>query len=242
MQKVSSQLMVALDVDLAEEAYAITSGLDQVVEWVKVGKQLFVSQGPEVVRVLKEEFGKKVFLDLKFHDIPNTVGQAVRRAAAMGADLTNVHAAGGFSMLRAASEAAAETGIMVVAVTVLTSLDQPELAATGVVGEPAEQVLRLAALTARAGLPGVVCSACEIALLRREMGDDFCLVVPGIRPGGTALGDQKRVMTPGQAVQAGADYLVVGRPITAAASPAAAALAILREMALAEDASCEELH
>lgn len=225
----STTLMVALDVDSLAEAFAVVDRLGAEVSWYKVGKQLFTRLGPAVVQGLKDR-GKKVFLDMKYHDIPNTVGQAVRSAAAIGADLCNVHASGGPAMLRAAAEAGHETGLTVVAVTVLTSMDAAELSAVGIAVTPAEQVLRLATLTRDCGLPGVVCSAQEIGLIRDACGRDFLLVVPGIRPAGAGKGDQKRVMTPSEAAQAGAQYIVVGRPILAADDPAAAARAINAEL------------
>jgi orotidine-5'-phosphate decarboxylase len=225
--------MVALDVNTLEEADALVQAIGPAITWYKVGKQLFTRHGPETVARLKRA-GKKVFLDLKFHDIPNTAAQAVRSAAAIGADLTNVHAAGGPAMLQAAAEAGRATGIQVIAVTVLTSLDATQLAATGVPTPPADQVRLLARLAFAAGIGGVVCSAHEIQAMRREFGPGFLLVVPGIRPAGAEHGDQKRVMTPREAATAGADFLVIGRPITAAADPAAAAAAIRQELAAAQ--------
>ncbi|MCR4575992.1 MAG: orotidine-5'-phosphate decarboxylase [Lentisphaeria bacterium] len=225
----NTTLIAALDVDTKEKAFGIVEKLGENVVWYKVGKQLFTRFGPEIVRGLKER-GKKVFLDMKFHDIPNTVGQAVRSAAAIGADLCNVHASGGPSMLKAAAEAAKETGIIVTAVTVLTSLDESELNAVGIRATPAEQVLRLSKLTKECGLQGVVCSALEIPIVKQACGDDFILVVPGIRPAGAAKGDQKRVMTPAEAAKAGAQFIVVGRPIIAADDPVAAAKAVNDEL------------
>ncbi|MBR4611890.1 MAG: orotidine-5'-phosphate decarboxylase, partial [Kiritimatiellae bacterium] len=165
-----------------------------------------------------------------FHDIPNTVAQAIRSAALIGADIINVHASGGPAMLAAAAEAGRETGKTVIAVTVLTSMDAEQLQAIGIQATPAEQVLRLARLTQAAGLPGVVCSALELPMLRREFGSDFLTLVPGIRPAGAAAGDQKRIMTPAQAAAAGANYIIVGRPIVAAPDPATAAQAVLEEL------------
>lgn len=225
----STTLMVALDVDSLGEAFALVERLGEEVCWYKVGKQLFTRLGPAVLQGLNER-GKKVFLDMKYHDIPNTVGQAVRSAAAIGAQLCNVHASGGPAMLEAAAAAGRETGLTVVAVTVLTSMDAAELSAVGVAVPPAEQVLRLAKLTRDCGLPGVVCSAQEISLIHEACGKDFQLVVPGIRPAGAGKGDQKRVMTPREAAAAGAQYIVVGRPILAAADPLAAARAINAEL------------
>jgi orotidine-5'-phosphate decarboxylase len=225
-----TRLIVALDVDTLDAAAHLVERLGAAVEWYKVGKQLFTRHGPAAVRLLKEA-GKRVFLDLKFHDIPNTVAQAVRSAAAIGADLTNVHAPGGPSMLRAAAQAGRESGILVTAVTVLTSMDQAELAAVGVDLDPAQQVVRLAVLSRDCGIPGVVCSPLEVSLIRLACGPDFVLVVPGIRPAGSGSDDQKRIMTPGQAAAAGTDFIVVGRPITAAPDALAAASAILAELA-----------
>lgn len=229
MNPKKTQLIVALDVDTWDEARAHVSALGDTVTWYKVGKQLFTRHGPDMVKALKDR-GKMVFLDLKFHDIPNTVAQAVRAAAAIGADMTNVHACGGPTMLSAAAEAAASSRVTLLAVTVLTSLNAEELAAVGLAPDPQAQVLRLARLAQQAGVPGVVCSALEIEPLRRACGPDFLLVVPGIRPAGADPGDQKRVMTPAAAAAAGADFIVVGRPITQAPQPAAAAAAVRREL------------
>lgn len=225
-----TELIVALDVDSIEEGLALVDKLGDSVTWYKIGKQLFTRFGPEAVASIKAR-GKKVFLDLKYHDIPNTVAQAVRSAAAIGADMTNVHAAGGPAMLQAAAKAAGGSNTLLIAVTVLTSMNQEELTAIGVSASPMEQVVRLARLAQAAGVPGIVCSAQEIVPIRAACGPDFQLVVPGIRPAGADHGDQKRVMTPAEAAQAGANYIVVGRPITAAADPRAAAFAILSELA-----------
>lgn len=225
-------LIAALDVASKEEAWSIVERIGAEVTWYKVGKQLFTRFGPEMVTGLKKR-GKKVFLDLKFHDIPNTVAQAIRSGAAIGADIINVHASGGPAMLRAAAAAARETGATVIAVTVLTSLDAAELSAIGIAASPAEQVLRLTRLTQEAGLQGVVCSAQEITLIKGICGPDFLTVVPGIRPAGAAHADQKRVMSPGEAALAGASHIVVGRPILAAPDPAQVARAINLELAAA---------
>ena len=224
-----TELIVALDVDSPEEARRLVLTLGETVRWYKVGKQLFTRHGPRVVELLKDA-GKQVFLDLKYHDIPNTVGQAVRSAADIGVDMTNVHALGGPAMLAAAAEAAEESRIKVVAVTVLTSMDPGQLAAVGIHADTETEVLRLARLTRQAGLAGVVCSAWEIEALRDACGETFSLVVPGIRPAGSVHDDQSRVMTPRQAARAGADYIVVGRPVTRAADPATAAVAIEEEL------------
>lgn len=225
----STQLIVALDVETMIEAEALVDSIGPAVEWYKVGKQLFTRHGPEAVEFLKTR-GKRVFLDLKFHDIPNTVAQAVRSAAHLGADMVNVHASGGPAMLARAAEAADEQDIMLVGVTVLTSMDASELQATGVNSPPEEQVVRLAKLSQDCGLAGVVCSALEIPAIRSACGMDFKLVVPGIRPRGSDTGDQKRVMTPRDACLAGADFIVVGRPITRARVPAEAAATVLGDI------------
>jgi len=230
MSEHNTILIAALDVNSREEAFAVVEKIGPSVEWYKVGKQLFTRCGPELIGGLKQR-GKKVFLDLKYHDIPNTVAQAVRSAAAIGADMVNVHASGGPSMLKAAAQAAAESNICLIAVTVLTSLDQQELNAIGIQDSPAEQVLRLAQLTQQAGLAGVVCSAREITLIQEACGKDFLTIVPGIRPAGADAGDQKRIMTPAQAAAAGASYIVVGRPILAASDPSEAARSIRQELA-----------
>jgi len=223
-------LISALDVPEMETALAMVDKFGEEVQWYKVGKQIFTKFGPEIVRSLKSR-GKKVFLDLKFHDIPNTVAQAIRSAASIGADIVNVHASGGPAMLTAAAQAARETGVTVIAVTVLTSLDENELRAIGLQATPAEQVVRLAKLTKDCGLAGVVCSPKEITLVREACGRDFLTVVPGIRPAGAAAGDQKRIMTPAEAAKAGADYIVVGRPILQADDPQGAARAVNAELA-----------
>jgi len=201
---------------------------------LKVGKEFFTAHGPAGVRQIIPE-GMPFFLDLKFHDIPNTVAGAVRAACALTPTMLNVHAAGGRAMMQAARDAAHESANppWVLAVTVLTSLDTNDLSDIGVQGTPGDQVLRLAALAQRAGLDGVVCSAQEITALRDACGPDFKLVVPGIRPHGSATGDQKRTMTPAEAVQRGADVLVIGRPITGAADPADAAKSITAELPVA---------
>ena len=225
-------LISALDVPEMETALTMVDKFGEEVQWYKVGKQIFTKFGPEIVRSLKSR-GKKVFLDLKFHDIPNTVAQAIRSAASLGADIVNVHASGGPAMLTAAAQAARETGVTVIAVTVLTSLDENELRAIGLQATPAEQVVRLAKLTKDCGLAGVVCSPKEITLVREACGRDFLTVVPGIRPAGAAVGDQKRIMTPAEAAKAGADYIVVGRPILQADDPQGAARAVNAELAAA---------
>lgn len=225
-------IFAALDTQDSNAAAALASALSGNVGGIKLGLEYFTANGPECVRRLAET-GVPVFLDLKFHDIPNTVAGAVRAAMSVQPAILNVHAAGGEAMMRAAAsaveESAAEMGCdkpLLIAVTVLTSLDQADLAAVGQTGTPEDQVVRLARLTQDCGLDGVVCSAREIGAIRAACGGDFKLIVPGIRPEGSDTGDQKRTLTPQQAIAAGADYLVIGRPITAAADPAAAARAI----------------
>lgn len=224
-------LLVALDVDSADRARRLATSLAGTAGGVKIGKQLFTAEGPPVVRAMVEA-GHHVFLDLKFHDIPNTVAAAVRAALAMRPFMLNVHASGGPAMLKAAvaALAGAKPRPLLIGVTVLTSIDDADLAAVGQQGPAEAQVLRLAKLAQRCGLDGVVCSPREIAPLRRALPAAFKLVVPGVRPAWAAAGDQKRVMTPAEALLAGADYLVVGRPITAAPDPASAAGRLAEEL------------
>jgi orotidine-5'-phosphate decarboxylase len=226
------RLIVALDVQDAAGALELVSQLENTCQWFKVGLELFVSAGPAVLEPLVAR-GHSIFLDLKLHDIPNTVAGAVRSAARLGVRMMTVHAAGGPAMLAAAR--AALNGVdnppELLAVTVLTSMDQAQLNATGVERSPAEQVGFLAGMGFEAGIMGFVCSPHEVANLRSFMGPEGVLVVPGIRPAGAAIGDQKRIATPADALRNGASYLVVGRPITQAPDPAEAAEAILRQMA-----------
>lgn len=226
------RVIVALDYPDAGQALALAGRLDPGQCRLKVGKELFVRAGPALVERLAAA-GFQVFLDLKFHDIPNTVAQACRAAADLGVWMVNVHASGGLRMMQAAREAVEKSAKppRLIAVTVLTSMSGEDLRQIGLDVEPAAQVERLARLTAEAGLDGVVCSAQEAELLRAAIGPDFLLVTPGIRPAGSAVGDQSRILTPARAVAAGADYLVVGRPITQAADPVAALLAINAEIA-----------
>ena len=215
-----NKIIVALDFPDAASALALVDRLDPALCRLKVGKELFTVAGPDLVRALVAR-GYEVFLDLKFHDIPNTVAAACRAAAGLGVWMMNVHAAGGRRMMQAAREALAELPQrpLLIGVTVLTSMSAEDLAETGIAAAPADQVMRLASLTQACGLDGVVCSAQEAALLRQRLGEDFRLVTPGIRPAGSEAGDQRRVMTPTQAIAAGATDLVIGRPITAAADP-----------------------
>lgn len=231
----SNPILCAIDTPELARARALASTLAGVVGGIKLGLEFFVANGPAgVASVISGDL--PLFLDLKLHDIPNTVAAAVRSAAALQPMLLTLQASGGPAMMRAAVEAAdavAAAGkrrTKLLGVTVLTSLDDGDLDAVGQQGPVGEQVRRLALLARGSGLDGVVCSPQEVAMLRRVCGPDFLLVVPGIRPAGAATGDQKRVMGPRAAMQAGADYLVVGRPITEATHPAAAAQAILNEL------------
>lgn len=225
------RLIVALDVSRTAEARRIVVALGDSVSTFKIGKQLFTAEGPQVVRELIAA-GRRVFLDLKYHDIPNTVGAAVREAAALGVSMLTVHASGGEKMLRAAAEAAAKSDAkpLVLAVTVLTSLDQADLEEVGVLSDMSIQVLRLTALAQRAGCGGIVTSARETRAIRDRVGDELAILVPGVRPAGSDAGDQARIATPAEAIQAGASFVVVGRPITAAADPVKAAGQILAEI------------
>ena len=231
MTSARDRLIVALDVPHEDKARALVQTLGASVGFYKVGKELFTAVGPGIVRELVSG-GKKVFLDLKFHDIPNTVAGAVRTAASLGVSLLTVHASGGSKMLKAAADAAAQsTGRpTVLAVTVLTSLNGEDLEQVGVNGDVEAQVLRLAGLALNAGCGGIVASAQEAARLRQSLGAGFTLVTPGIRPAGGVAGDQARVVTPEDAIRAGVNYLVVGRPITASDDPLAAARAIVAQI------------
>jgi orotidine-5'-phosphate decarboxylase len=228
-------VFVALDTADLDQAAAWAEAVRPSVGGVKLGLEFFNANGPAGVRQIVD-LGLPVFLDLKFHDIPNTVAGAVRAVAGLGAAIVNVHASGGTAMLVAAAEAADEFGAnrpLVIAVTVLTSLDDNDLANIGQTGPAADQVERLARLTQSCGLDGVVCSPVEIAALRAACGDAFRLIVPGIRPDWASAGDQKRIMSPREAHDLGADVLVIGRPITGADDPAAAAARIAGELAAA---------
>jgi orotidine-5'-phosphate decarboxylase len=224
------RLIVALDYPSAPPALALAGRLQGLCQWFKVGLELFVAEGPSVVHELRHR-GYSVFLDLKLHDIPNTVAGAVRSVAATGAEFLTVHAAGGPAMLEAAAEAAASVpnAPQLLAVTVLTSMDQLQLATIGIGHSSEDQVLRLAETASAAGINGFVASAEEVSALRQRY-PAATLVIPGIRPAGTDTADQKRIATPAAALAAGASYLVVGRPITQAPDPAAATRAILEEM------------
>jgi orotidine-5'-phosphate decarboxylase len=226
------RLIVALDVSNAAAARKIVAAVGDSASAYKVGMQLYTAEGPGIVRELVAS-GRRVFLDLKYHDIPNTVGTAVREAAQLGVSMLTVHASGGGKMLRAAAEAAQAVNpdLLVLAVTVLTSLDGSDLGTLGLREGVLNQVLRLTALALANGIKGVVASAQECSALRKEFGNDFAIVTPGVRPAGSGHDDQARVVTPAEAIAAGATYIVVGRPITEANDPAAEARAILGQLA-----------
>ena len=216
----SSKLIIALDYPTAEQALSFVKDLSPKLCKLKVGFELFVAAGPDFVKQLVD-LGYDVFLDLKFHDIPNTVASACKSAADLGVWMMNVHASGGDKMMRAAKQALLDidSSAKLIAVTVLTSMDKGQLASSNVVLTPEEQVKSLAQLTKESGLDGVVCSAQEAKMLRDLLGNDFLLVTPGIRPKGAEVGDQSRVMTPADAHIAGVSYIVVGRPITQSEAP-----------------------
>ena len=236
-QRAAKRIVCAVDTGDLDEARTLARKLAGAVGLLKVGLQLYVAHGAAGANALAEAHGAPVFLDLKFHDIPNTVAGAVLSAAAAAAAMLTVHAAGGAAMMRAAAAAAeriadrAGARPRVLAVTVLTSFDESDAAAIGMAGRIGDVVRRAAALAQECGLDGVVASARETAALRAERGPDFLLVAPGVRPGRAPADDQKRVATPAEALRRGADYLVIGRPIVRAADPAAAARRIAAEMA-----------
>ncbi len=225
------RLIVALDVSTAAAARKIVAAVGDSAFTYKVGMQLYTHEGPSIVRELIDS-GRRVFLDLKYHDIPNTTAAAVREAAQLGVSMLTVHASGGGKMLQAAVDTAnaAKPDLIVLAVTVLTSLDDVELGKLGLRGGVLDQVLRLAALALSNGCKGVVASAHEAAALREEFGRDFMIVTPGVRPAGSGHDDQARVVTPAEAMAAGTSHIVVGRPITDASDPAAEARAILGQI------------
>ncbi len=226
------RLIVALDVPTADEARSLVARLSGHVGLFKVGSQLFTAAGPDLVREISAG-GERVFLDLKFHDIPNTVAGAVASAVTLGVSFLDVHALGGRAVLEAAVGALPAMGTRLLAITILTSHDERTLREIGVAGSLAESVRRLALLAKESEVDGVVASPHEVALIREACGREFVIVTPGIRPAGTAAGDQARAATPAAALAAGADYIVVGRPIVQAADPAAAADAIVDELAAA---------
>lgn len=217
----SPRIVIAMDFDNVSDCLAMATKLDPKLCRLKVGKELFTRCGPAVVDALMKQ-GFDVFLDLKFHDIPNTTAKAVAAAADLGVWMVNVHASGGVNMMAAAREAidkSAGRRPLLIGVTVLTSMGQQDIADIGFADSPQEQVIRLASLAKQSGLDGVVCSAQEAPVLSGRMGADFCLVTPGIRPAGSASNDQTRIVTPGRAVADGSHYLVIGRPITQAQDP-----------------------
>ncbi|TPE48017.1 orotidine-5'-phosphate decarboxylase [Maribrevibacterium harenarium] len=227
-----SPIVVALDYPTLDAALAMAQRLDPTLCRVKVGKELFTTAGPAILDGL-HKLGFDVFLDLKFHDIPNTVAKAVEVAARQGVWMVNVHASGGRRMMEASANALAsinDHNTLLIAVTVLTSMDQSDLAEIGLDIPPQEQVMRLARLAHSSGMHGVVCSAQEATMLSAALGKDFVLVTPGIRPAGSDVGDQKRIMTPTEAMSAGSHYLVMGRPITQAAEPIAVLETVNREL------------
>jgi orotidine-5'-phosphate decarboxylase len=228
----SKRVIVALDFPDAASALGMAARLDPALCRVKVGKELFVSAGPAIVERLGER-GFEVFLDLKFHDIPNTVAGACRAAARLGVWMLNVHASGGSAMMRAAREAGSDRARppLLIGVTVLTSLSDAELGEIGLAGSAADAVSRLARLASASGLDGVVCSAEEARMLRAALGERFVTVTPGIRLPGDAKGDQSRIVTPQDAVRRGAHYVVIGRPVTQSPDPAATLQAIVRSLA-----------
>ena len=222
------RLVIAVDVSARDEILRLVDSLRGTVGVFKIGLQAFIANGPSIVREIVGS-GERVFLDLKIHDIPNTAKHAVAEAASLGASMATVHAAGGEAMLRAC----AHDSLLVLAVTVLTSLDQGELDRIGLPGTPMENAVRFAKLAQSSGLRGLVASPHEIAPIREACGRDFTILTPGIRPAGSDAGDQRRTMTPREAIAAGADYIVVGRPITGAADARSAARKIVEEMTAA---------
>jgi len=227
----NKSIVVALDFDNQKQTLELVERLDPARCRLKIGKELFTSEGPQLVEAIQNK-GFDVFLDLKFHDIPNTCAKAVAAAAKLGVWMVNVHASGGERMMVAAREAleAFQQKPLLIGVTVLTSMEQADLAGIGLNIDPQEQVKRLAQLTKKSGLDGVVCSAQEAVMLKELCGKEFKLVTPGIRPSFAAVGDQKRIMTPKQAIEAGVDYMVIGRPITQAEDPIKALELIEQEL------------
>jgi len=229
------ELIVALDVPDAEQIPRVIETLPDEVRFYKVGLELFTANGPDAFSYLKDK-NRKIFLDLKLHDIPRTVARAVKSAAKHGASLLTVHAGGGNDMLKAAAESAGESSIKLIAVTVLTSLNENNLKELGINRPLNDHVLSLAEMAISCGINGLVCSPLEVKRLREKIGPEPILVTPGIRPSGSDAGDQKRLSTPSSAVKAGSNFLVVGRPILEASDPSSAARTILDEMTEAEEA------
>jgi orotidine-5'-phosphate decarboxylase len=233
MTTVKSNVIVALDYDNKHSALTLADRLDPKYCRVKVGKELFTAAGPSVVKELSDR-GFDVFLDLKFHDIPNTVAKALSAAADLGVWMANVHASGGSRMMSAAKQALGNSGsdMLLIGVTVLTSMDTSDLEEVGIKRTLSDQVLHLASMTKDSGLDGVVCSAQEARTLKEALGEDFKLVTPGIRLANSAADDQRRIVTPSDAMALGSDYLVIGRPITQSADPLATLLEINRSLPL----------
>ena len=223
------KIIIALDVSSIGEALRILDAFETPPSLCKIGLELFTAEGPAVVKAVKER-GSSVFLDLKFHDIPNTVARAVASARDLGVAMTTLHASGGPAMLEAAVKAVGESDLLLLAVTVLTSMDASQLSATGISVNPETHVLRLSSIAREAGIGGIVCSPLEISSIRRIHGNHIRVVTPGVRPTWSDKGDQKRVMTPAEAIRAGADWLVLGRPITAANDPKQAFDKIISEV------------
>jgi orotidine-5'-phosphate decarboxylase len=228
MTKAADKIIVALDVPTKREALDLAEKLGEQIAFFKIGLQLYTAEGPEIVRAVSAT-GSKVWLDLKVHDIPNTVARAVESAGCVGVQMLTIHLSGGSEMVRAAT-AARVNNMLLLGVTVLTSATEKTLREIGIQGKVDDQVLRLAKLGVEAGIDGVVASPHEIKSLRREFGDKIKIVVPGIRPSWSKPGDQKRTMTPREALEAGADYLVIGRPIIAHPDPNEAAAKILQDL------------
>jgi len=230
--RAQDKIIIALDVPDTDGALRLIDSIADHGEppaLCKIGLELFTAEGPSVVKAVKAR-GCEIFLDLKFHDIPNTVAHAIRSAAGLGVAMTTIHAVGGPVMMEAAAKAVEGTDLLILAVTVLTSMDSDQLSSTGINVEPKEQVLRLAGLASAAGIGGIVCSPLEISAIRGSFGNNLRIVTPGVRPTWAAAGDQKRVMTPAEAIKAGSDWLVIGRPITAAESPKEAYANVIAEL------------
>jgi orotidine-5'-phosphate decarboxylase len=231
MSKTDPKIIVALDYPDQEPALQLVNQLSPELCRLKIGKELFTAAGPRLIETVQDK-GFEVFLDLKFHDIPNTVAKACEAAARLGVWMVNVHALGGKKMMQAACEAVAkfDKPPRLIAVTILTSMDEQDIAEIGLRGSPEENVISLARLAKASGLDGVVCSPKEVNQLRQQLGEEFCLVTPGVRPQGADQDDQKRTMTPKQALRSGASYLVIGRPITKADDPLQALTVICTEI------------
>ena len=229
--KTECELIVALDLETGEEALAMLDRLSDSLGWVKIGLQLFTAYGPDLVREIADK-GYHIFLDLKLHDIPNTVAKAVQSISTLPVELLTLHGSGGSEMLEWAAKSAKDHApdLKLLAVTVLTSMNQEQLSSLNVSAKTEDQVLHLANLSLKAKIPGLVCSPLELGLLRSQFGDEPIIVTPGIRPAGSSSDEQKRIMTPGDAAAAGSSYIVVGRPILKAEDPAAAARAIRQEL------------